>query len=57
VVGSLVDSALFLLLAFGSLNFLLGQWVGKTEITILCALLVWVWDGRKRWNVASPALT
>lgn len=48
VVGSLVDSALFLWLAFGSLSFLAGQWVGKTEITLLCAVLVWVWDRRSR---------
>ena len=41
VVGSLVDSAVFLYLAFGSLAFLAGQFAGKTEITILCALLVW----------------
>lgn len=46
VVGSLVDSALFLWLAFGSLTFLLGQWVGKTEMTLLCAGLVWLWDAR-----------
>lgn len=43
VVGSLVDSAVFLWLAFGSLAFLLGQFVGKTEITILCALIVVFW--------------
>jgi queuosine precursor transporter len=41
VVGSLVDSAVFLWLAFGSLAFLAGQFVGKTEITLLCAALVW----------------
>jgi queuosine precursor transporter len=48
VAGSLVDSAVFLWLAFGSLSFLAGQFVGKTEITLLCAVLVWSWDVRSR---------
>jgi hypothetical protein len=43
LVGSLVDSAIFLWLAFGSLAFLAGQFVGKTEITLLCAAIVWLW--------------
>jgi uncharacterized PurR-regulated membrane protein YhhQ (DUF165 family) len=47
VAGSLVDSALFLWLAFGSLNFLAGQFVGKTEVTLLCAGLIWLWG---RWH-------
>jgi queuosine precursor transporter len=42
VAGSLVDSAVFLWLAFGSLAFLAGQFVGKTEVTLLCAALVWM---------------
>jgi uncharacterized PurR-regulated membrane protein YhhQ (DUF165 family) len=42
LVGSLVDSAIFLWIAFGSLAFLAGQFVGKTEITLLCAALVWL---------------
>jgi uncharacterized PurR-regulated membrane protein YhhQ (DUF165 family) len=46
VVGSLVDSVVFLWLAFGSLAFLAGQFVGKTEITLLCAALVWLWSVR-----------
>ena len=41
LVGGLVDSAVFLLVAFGSLEFLAGQWLGKTEMTILATLLVW----------------
>jgi uncharacterized PurR-regulated membrane protein YhhQ (DUF165 family) len=40
VVGSVVDSAVFLLIAFGSLDFIAGQVVGKVEMTILAALLV-----------------
>ena len=46
LVGSLIDSAVFLQLAFGSLAFLAGQFAGKTEITVLCALLVWAWQRR-----------
>jgi queuosine precursor transporter len=46
--GSLVDSAVFLWLAFGSLTFLAGQFVGKTEITLLCAALVWLWPVRRQ---------
>ena len=34
VIGDTVDSALFLLLAFGSLHFLVGQLVGKWEMII-----------------------
>lgn len=49
LVGSVVDSAVFLWLAFGSLAFIAGQVVGKWEITALCALLVFVWGaGRRR---------
>lgn len=39
-VGALVDSALFLLLAFGSLDFLAGQFVGKMWATLAFAFLV-----------------
>lgn len=35
VVGALVDSAVFLLLAFGSLDFFAGQMVGKLWMTLL----------------------
>jgi uncharacterized PurR-regulated membrane protein YhhQ (DUF165 family) len=42
-IGALVDSAVFLWLAFGSLAFLAGQFLGKTEMTLLCAGLVWLW--------------
>lgn len=46
IAGALVDSAIFLWLAFGSLTFLAGQFVGKTEITLLCTALVYVWRNR-----------
>jgi len=41
VVGIVVDSALFLTLAFGSLDFLAGQVVGKAWMTALAVLLLW----------------
>jgi uncharacterized PurR-regulated membrane protein YhhQ (DUF165 family) len=39
-VGAVVDSALFLWIAFGSLAFLPGQVLGKTYMTILALLLL-----------------
>lgn len=39
-VGLLVDSALFLWLAFGSLDFLAGQIVGKVEMTVLTVVVL-----------------
>lgn len=45
-VGLVIDSALFLWLAFGSLDFLLGQVVGKTEMTVLAVCLLSVWKRR-----------
>jgi queuosine precursor transporter len=41
-VGLIIDSALFLWLAFGSLAFLAGQVVGKLEMTVLFVALLWV---------------
>lgn len=43
VVGLAVDSALFLWLAFGSLDFLLGQIVGKAWVTALAVFVLWGW--------------
>lgn len=51
LVGSVVDSAVFLLLAFGSLALLAGQVLGKWEVTLLCAALVWVW---REWRERRP---
>ena len=39
-VGAVVDSALFLWLAFGSLEFIAGQVVGKTWITLIAVALI-----------------
>ena len=50
-VGLIADSALFLLLAFGSLEFLAGQVVGKLWMTVLAVALLWIW----RRRLAPPA--
>ena len=46
-VGLAVDSALFLWLAFGSLDFLAGQIVGKLWMTALAVVLLWMWRRRR----------
>ena len=46
-VGLVVDSALFLLLAFGSLTFLPGLVLGKVWATLLALLLL---SARQRWG-------
>jgi uncharacterized PurR-regulated membrane protein YhhQ (DUF165 family) len=52
VVGAIVDSALFLLLAFGSLEHLAGQVVGKVWMGVLGVVLVAV-VRRQRQAVAA----
>lgn len=42
-VGALIDSALFLWLAFGTLDFLVGQLVGKGWATLGAVLFLGVW--------------
>lgn len=42
-VGLTIDSILFLWLAFGSLDFLGGQMLGKAEATLVALPLVWMW--------------
>lgn len=53
VVGAVVDSALFLWLAFGSLSLIEGQVVGKLAMTALALPFVYV--GRKRLVPAVAA--
>jgi uncharacterized PurR-regulated membrane protein YhhQ (DUF165 family) len=53
VVGLVVDSVLFLYLAFGSLEFLTGQIVGKSWMVLLALPIVhWI---RKREGVGAVA--
>ena len=42
-VGLVIDSALFLMLAFGSLDFLAGQIVGKLWVTAISVAILWGW--------------
>ncbi len=48
IVGSVVDSALFLFLAFGSLQFIVGQTFGKAMMIAVALPLVWL--ARKKVN-------
>lgn len=55
-VGAIVDSALFLWLAFGSLAFLPGQVVGKGWMTAIAVLWLWGWRWwRARSSTQQPA--
>lgn len=45
-VGLVVDSCLFLWLAFGSLEFLAGLVVGKVWVTLATVAVLWVWRRR-----------
>jgi uncharacterized PurR-regulated membrane protein YhhQ (DUF165 family) len=51
-VGLALDSALFLWLAFGSLDFLAGQVVGKGYMTILTVAVLYVVRRRREGTVA-----
>ena len=51
-VGLVLDSVLFLALAFGSLAFLPGQVAGKAWMTALAVALLWLW--RRRGPVDDP---
>lgn len=50
VVGSIIDSVVFLWLAFGSLAFVEGQIVGKIAVTCLAAATIYAWK-KLRANV------
>jgi len=52
-VGLVLDSMLFLWLAFGSLTFLAGQVVGKAWMTALAVLVLWA--VRRRHGIAEAA--
>lgn len=52
-VGVAVDSALFLWLAFGSLQFLAGQIVGKLWMTALTVAIICAWRRLGRHSTAK----
>jgi uncharacterized PurR-regulated membrane protein YhhQ (DUF165 family) len=54
-VGLVADSVLFLALAFGSLEFLPGQVVGKAWVTLVGVALLWAFRRRLAPHVASRA--
>lgn len=47
-VGIVLDSLLFLWLAFGSLDFLKGQIVGKAWMTVAAVLLLAIWRTQRK---------
>jgi queuosine precursor transporter len=60
LVGILVDSAIFLRIAFGSLDLLEGQVIGKAWMTLLAVPLIWglrSWDDRRGYENRSFSRT
>ena len=55
IVGLLVDSALFLYLAFGSLDFFAGQVVGKAWMIVLAIPFIWWLRESDRRRHIEPA--
>lgn len=55
VVGLVIDSALFLWLAFGSLAFLPGQVVGKAYMTLLAVVVLYAVRRRREGTVRYVA--
>lgn len=51
-IGAVVDSAVFLWLAFGSLDLIAGQVVGKLWMSLTAAVLIWLTQRRSR---ATPS--
>ena len=54
-VGLLCDSVLFLWIAFGNFDFLPGQIVGKTWVTLAFLPLLVIWRNQWRELVGVPA--
>lgn len=46
IAGAAIDSAVFLWLAFGSLQFIEGQVLGKLWMSLAAGLAIWVWRSR-----------
>lgn len=56
VAGLVLDSALFLWLAFGSLDFIEGQLVGKAYMTALAIGVLWAWRKRCATSVVPSEI-
>lgn len=54
LVGAIVDSMIFLQLAFGSLAFLEGQVIGKFWMSLLVGILFFVMNKTKKNPVVTP---
>lgn len=50
IVGAAADSAIFLWLAFGSFDFIVGQLIGKLWMTLIAAAWLWVCYNRESTN-------
>jgi uncharacterized PurR-regulated membrane protein YhhQ (DUF165 family) len=44
IIGGVVDSLLFLQIAFGSTMFWQGQVIGKAYVSLLAGLLIWIYN-------------
>lgn len=53
-VGLVVDSVVFLLLAFGSLEFVVGQVIGKFWMTSAAAMVIWALRRRYPQSLQVP---
>lgn len=53
VAGSVVDSAVFLWLAFGSLDFVAGNTIGKWEATLVILPVLWWMRQRRQVRVVA----
>ena len=52
LVGSVIDSVIFLSLAFGSLDFIVGQVVGKLWMSLVAGAMIIMWRNARRAQVA-----
>lgn len=50
IVGAIADSTIFLWIAFGSLDFIAGQLVGKLWTTLIAAGILWAWHRQRTVN-------
>ena len=54
--GSVVDSLLFLTIAFGDLNYIVGQVLGKFEMSVLAAVLILMMRMVRTGSVAAETV-
>ncbi len=54
IAGLIVDSLVFLWLAFGSLDYLAGQVLGKLYMVLIAILIVVIWERRREVWAKRP---